>query len=285
MCGIGGEFRFDGQTADVAATARMTDRMADRGPNGSGLWASGRSPSATAGCRSSTCPCAGRSRWSTASSGSRPSSTAASTTTSSCARSSPPAGYRFFSTSDTEVILKAYAEWGGDCVRQFAGMFAFAVFERDSGRLVLARDRLGIKPLYLSSTPHRLRFASTLPALVAGGDVDTSVDNVALHHYLSFHSVVPPPRTIYAGVTKLPPATVRTVEPDRLDPGRDVLAALVHPRPAGAVRRRLACRRPRRAAGRGQAADGRRRAGRRAAVGRARLEPDRRPAGRRGAGA
>jgi asparagine synthase (glutamine-hydrolysing) len=124
------------------------------------------------------------------------------------------AGYHFFSTSDTEVVLKAYHRWGTHCVEHFAGMFAFAIVERSSGRLILARDRLGIKPLYLAESPGRLRFASTLPALVAGGDVDTSLDPVALHHYLSFHSVVPAPRTILTGVRKLPPATVRVVEAD-----------------------------------------------------------------------
>jgi asparagine synthase (glutamine-hydrolysing) len=124
------------------------------------------------------------------------------------------AGYRFFSTSDTEVVLKAYHHWGTRCVEHFAGMFAFAIAERKTGRLILARDRLGIKPLYLAQSPGRLRFASTLPALVAAGDVDTSLDPVALHHYLSFHSVVPPPRTILAGVRKLPAATVSVVEPD-----------------------------------------------------------------------
>jgi asparagine synthase (glutamine-hydrolysing) len=93
-------------------------------------------------------------------------------------------------------------------------MFAVAITERDTGRLVLARDRLGIKPLYLAETPGVVRFASTLPALVAGGGVDTTIDPVALAHYLSFHSIVPPPRTILRGVTKLPPATVRVYEPD-----------------------------------------------------------------------
>jgi asparagine synthase (glutamine-hydrolysing) len=83
-------------------------------------------------------------------------------------------GYRFFSDGDTEVILKAYHAWGPRCVERFFGMFAFAVWERDSGRRVLARDRLGIKPLYIAETADGFRFASTLPALLAGGDIDTS---------------------------------------------------------------------------------------------------------------
>ena len=71
------------------------------------------------------------------------------------------------------MIGKAYADWGLDCVDHFLGMFAFAIFEHATGRLILGRDRLGIKPLYLDQTPERLRFASTLPALLAGGGTDT----------------------------------------------------------------------------------------------------------------
>lgn len=123
-------------------------------------------------------------------------------------------GYRFFSDGDTEVILKAYAAWGSDCVEHFHGMFAFAIWERDSGRVVLGRDRLGIKPLYYTELGDGLRFASTLPALLASGGIDTSVDPVALHHYMTFHAVVPAPHTIINGVRKLPPATVRVIEPD-----------------------------------------------------------------------
>ena len=80
-------------------------------------------------------------------------------------------GYRFFSEGDTEVIVKSYHAWGTGCVDRFHGMFAFAIWERDSGRLVLARDRLGIKPLYLAETGNGVRFASSLPALLAGGVV------------------------------------------------------------------------------------------------------------------
>src|ERR1700716_2947100 len=123
-------------------------------------------------------------------------------------------GYRFFSGGDTEVILKAYHAWGPRCVERFFGMFAFALWERDSGRVVLARDRLGIKPLYLVDTPSGLRFSSTLPSLLQGGDVDTSIHPGALHHYMSWHAVVPPPLTILKGVRKLAPATILTIEPD-----------------------------------------------------------------------
>ncbi len=123
-------------------------------------------------------------------------------------------GFRFFSEGDTEVIVKAYAAWGIECVDHLQGMFAFAIWERDSGRMILARDRLGIKPLYYTELDGGLRFASTLPALLAAGDVDTDVDPVALHHYMSFHSVVPAPLTILKGVRKLAPATLRVIERD-----------------------------------------------------------------------
>src|SRR5215472_4146366 len=123
-------------------------------------------------------------------------------------------GYCFFSQGDTEVILKAYAEWGPRCVERFYGMFAFAIWERESGRVILARDRLGIKPLYYAEAPGRLRFASTLPALLAAGNVDTSIDPAALHHYMSWHAVVPAPRTILKGVSKIAPATICIIEPD-----------------------------------------------------------------------
>ena len=123
-------------------------------------------------------------------------------------------GHRFASSSDTDVILKAYAQWGTDCVQHFAGMFAFALYEHAAQRLVLARDRLGVKPLYLAPTGDALRFASTLPALLAGGGIDTELDPVALHHYLSWHAGVAAPHTILKGVRKLAPATVMVIERD-----------------------------------------------------------------------
>jgi asparagine synthase (glutamine-hydrolysing) len=123
-------------------------------------------------------------------------------------------GYHFFSSGDTEVVLKAFHAWGDSFVVRLFGMFAFAILERDTGRLILARDRLGIKPLYYADLPHKLRFASSLPALLKGGEVSHEIDPIGLHHYLTFHSVVPAPHTVVRGVRKLPPATLMMVEPD-----------------------------------------------------------------------
>jgi asparagine synthase (glutamine-hydrolysing) len=118
-------------------------------------------------------------------------------------------GYCFFSNGDTEVILKAYHAWGSDCVKRLQGMFAFAIHERETGNLILGRDRLGIKPLYVADTADGLAFASTLPALLECSGVDKDIDPVALNYFLSFHAVVPAPHTILKGISKLPPATVR----------------------------------------------------------------------------
>jgi asparagine synthase (glutamine-hydrolysing) len=214
MCGLAGEMRFDGQAADLSAVARMGACLVHRGPDGDGFWA--RGPIALSHRRLSIIDLSVA--------GSQPMVDAALGLTivfNGCIYNYKQlrdelasAGYTFFSHSDTEVIGKAYAEWGLDCVDHFLGMFAFAIVEQRSGRMVLARDRLGIKPLYLDQTPERMRFASTVQALLAGGGTDTSIDSTALAEYMTFHSVVPAPRTLLRGVKKLPPATVRVVEPD-----------------------------------------------------------------------
>lgn len=123
-------------------------------------------------------------------------------------------GYTFISNSDTEVLLKAYHAWGKDCVHRIHGMFAFAIWEQNTGKLILARDRLGIKPLYYSTDAnYGFKFASTLPALIEFGNVDTSIDKIALHYYLTFHAI-PEPFTILSGVKKLSPGYLMTVHPD-----------------------------------------------------------------------
>jgi asparagine synthase (glutamine-hydrolysing) len=214
MCGLSGEIRFDGRRPDLAAVRRMSDRLAARGPDGHGLWS--RGAVALAHQRLKIIDLSDQ--------GAQPMTDAEQEVTgvfNGCIYNYQDLreellglGHRFRSTSDTEVVLAAYRQWGTACVDRFHGMFAFAVVEHRTGRLVLGRDRLGIKPLYVARTPGRLRFASSLPALLAGGEVDTSLDPVAVHQYLSWHATVAAPRTVLAGVRKLPPATVRVVEAD-----------------------------------------------------------------------
>jgi asparagine synthase (glutamine-hydrolysing) len=110
------------------------------------------------------------------------------------------------SQSDTEVILRAYAAWGPDCVKHLRGMFAFAIWDRTQGRLFIARDRLGIKPVYYYSSPASgcFLFASEVRALLASGLVPRRLDPVALSQFLSYQSV-PAPRTLIEGVRSLPP--------------------------------------------------------------------------------
>ncbi|KGH47421.1 asparagine synthase [Modestobacter caceresii] len=214
MCGISGEVRFDGGVADMAAVSAMCDQLQRRGPDGSGGWQAGPVALGHRRLKIIDLTDAGAQPMVDAELGLTMVFNGIIYNYKELRAELQGVGYRFFSTSDTEVVLKAYHRWGAACVERFLGMFAFAVVERDSGRVVLARDRFGIKPLYLSRGPGRVRFASSLPALVRAGGVDTSIDPVALHHYMSFHAVVPAPRTILAGVGKLPPATVRTYEAD-----------------------------------------------------------------------
>lgn len=114
-------------------------------------------------------------------------------------------GYHFFSKGDSEVILKAWHAWGEGCVKRLHGMFAFAIWDERKKQLFLARDRLGIKPLYYAQNAQGFRFASNTQALLAAGGVDCSIDPVALHNLFTLHAVVPAPRTILKGVRKLAP--------------------------------------------------------------------------------
>ncbi len=214
MCGATGEVRLDGRTPDIGAVSAMAQVMVPRGPDAAGVWSQGR-------------VALGHRRLKIidlTEAGAQPmvdSELGLSIAWNGCIYNYEPLrdelmshGYRFFSHSDTEVLLKGYHHWGDKFVDHLKGMYAFAIVERDSGRVLLGRDRLGIKPLYISENSDRIRFASSLPALLAGGDIDTRIDQVALHHYMTFHSVVPPPRTILRGVGKLPPASLMVIEPD-----------------------------------------------------------------------
>ncbi|HXG93942.1 MAG TPA: asparagine synthase (glutamine-hydrolyzing) [Blastocatellia bacterium] len=114
-------------------------------------------------------------------------------------------GYRFRSDTDAEVIIYAYREWGRACLSRFNAMFAFAIWDSRDESLLLARDRLGIKPLYYAQTPAGLAFASEIKAILAVPDFERSVDLEAIDQFMTF-LWTPDPKTAFRNVYKLPPA-------------------------------------------------------------------------------
>lgn len=122
-------------------------------------------------------------------------------------------GHQFRTTSDTEVIVHAYEEFGDACVERLRGMFAFAIWDARQRRVLLARDRVGIKPLFVSLNGERLLFGSELKTLLAHGDVDRDVDPAAVDDFFNY-GVIPGSRAIFRGVEKLLPAHTLSIDLD-----------------------------------------------------------------------
>jgi asparagine synthase (glutamine-hydrolysing) len=214
MCGICGEIRFDDQEITPDAVYAMSREMIPRGPDGHGLVLQDRQ-------------CLGHRRLKIVDLSERSRQPLIDPELGySCVFNGMiynykelreelrSLGYSFFSSGDTEVLIKAYHKWGLKCLDKLMGMFAFALVERDSGKVVLGRDRLGIKPLYYARTEGGLIFASSLPAILATKLVGSGIDPMALNYYMSFHAVVPAPHTILKDIRKISPATLMTIEPD-----------------------------------------------------------------------
>ncbi len=206
MCGICGEFRFDGQAPDLARTHKMMTRLERRGPDHGGSYSDG--PVALGHRRLAIIDLSEHANQPLIDQ-----QLGLALVFNGTIYNFPALraelqnkGYHFFSTGDSEVILKAYAEWGEACVERLHGMFAFAVWDMRKQQLFLGRDRMGIKPLYYSFNDRRLIFASNAQALLATGDVDTTIDPVGLHHQLTLHAVIPAPHTILNGIKKARPA-------------------------------------------------------------------------------
>src|SRR2546425_8559024 len=124
-------------------------------------------------------------------------------------------GRAFRTRSDTEVILTSYEAFGDACVERLRGMFAFALWDRRRRRLLLARDRLGKKPLYYWHSDGLFLFASELKALLCHPAVARTLDWNALHHYLAF-GYTPSTRSIFAEIAKLPPGHTAVLADRRL---------------------------------------------------------------------
>ncbi len=211
MCGIVGAFKPGGSVAGPEIVARMRDRMAHRGPDGVGLW-----------CAPDRCCALGHRRLSIidlSADAAQPMLNDAGTVAvtfngeiynhAEIRKELEALGkYRWRTDhSDTEVLLHAFEEWGVRCVERFYGMFAVGVYDgRELGRPIvhLIRDRVGIKPLYLTKTASgEWLFASEIRALLAHPDVSAAMDPVAFWHYLTF-IVAPAPLTMFKGIFKIP---------------------------------------------------------------------------------
>ena len=201
MCGIAGVI---GPGTTPATVEAMTARLHHRGPDDRGLWHEGEA-------------CLGHTRLSIidlSPAGHQPMELDELVITYNGEiynyrelRARLPGPFR--SESDTEVLLHLYREYGEDCVRHLQGMFAFAIWDRRRRRLFGARDHLGVKPFHYAQGPQGFAFASELDALRAA--VPAAVDPTAIVDYLGY-GYVPTPKTIYAGLRKLPPAHAFVLE-------------------------------------------------------------------------
>lgn len=216
MCGICGELRFDGQKADVAAVKRMMARLERRGPDAGGQWLDG--PLGLGHRRLAIIDLSSKANQPMLDEqlGLALVFNGTIYNHEALREELQQLGYSFASSSDTEVILKAWHAWGRAALQRLQGMFAFALWDLNKRRLVLARDPLGIKPLYYSLDGKRLRFASNSQALLASGDLDTSLNPKALQCLFSLHGVVPAPDTVLSGIKKLPPAHVLVIQEGRV---------------------------------------------------------------------
>lgn len=218
MCGIHGILHLDGRPADPALLAPMGRVTRHRGPDDAGVHVDG--PCALGMCRLSIIDLAG---------GHQPLSNADRSLWVVCngeiynfreLRAELEArGHRFRTGSDCETIVHLYAEYGDELVQHLNGMFAFALWDAERRRLLLGRDRLGIKPLYLQVDGNRLAFASEAKALLALPGARAAIDPAALASYLDL-GYVPAPQSLFQGISKLPPATVLVAENGRVEQRR-----------------------------------------------------------------
>jgi asparagine synthase (glutamine-hydrolysing) len=218
MCGIYGILRMDGLAPEPAQLGAMGRAIIHRGPDDEGTHVDG--PCAIGMRRLSIIDLAG---------GHQPMSTTDGTVWLVCngeiynfrelRRELENAGHRFRSHSDSEVVLHAYVEYGDRFVERLNGMFAFALWDARRRRLLVGRDRLGIKPVYVAHDDKRVAFASEAKALLQLPGMDRSLDPSAVASYLQL-GYVPAPQCIFRGIRKLPPATLLIVEGGRVEQRR-----------------------------------------------------------------
>jgi asparagine synthase (glutamine-hydrolysing) len=221
MCGIAGIVSLEGTPPEHFMLARMCERLTHRGPDGEGFVVRGRG--ALGQRRLSIIDLPG---------GRQPMSNEDGTVWVTfngeiynfreLRQQLEQLGHRFATQSDTETIVHAYEQYGSDCVRRLRGMFAFGVWDEKRQTLLLARDRVGKKPLFYTTAGGCFLFASELQALLQHPAVSREPDHTAIDDYLAY-GYVPAPRTGFSGICKLLPAhTLRLQLGDGAPPARDL---------------------------------------------------------------
>ena len=210
MCGICGVFDFRGRPVDAGLLDRMSGVLRHRGPDGSGRFLQGEV--ALGHRRLSIIDLEG---------GAQPIGNEDGSLQIvfngeiynfiELRQELEAAGHAFRTRSDTEVIVHAYEQWGLDAVRRFNGIFAFALWDAKAKRLILARDHLGVKPLYYAQVGGRLLFASEIKALLQDDDCARKVDLSSLGSLFTLR-YVPSPDTLFEGIKKIPPAHLMVVD-------------------------------------------------------------------------
>jgi asparagine synthase (glutamine-hydrolysing) len=206
MCGIAG---IIGSQANIDTVKLMTDRLRHRGPDGAGVWAE---PGAALGHRRLSILDLTHAADEPMVWGEHVLTYNGEIYNYQALRAELPGPWR--STGDTEVLLHLLARDGRSCLGGLAGMFAFGCWDAGESRLLLVRDRLGIKPLYYRILPDGIAFASELKALLVLGT--PPIDASAVRDYL-FHGYVPAPKSIYRGICKLPAGHVLTWHDGRVE--------------------------------------------------------------------
>lgn len=211
MCGLVGVWRWDGRQTEPEILTRMTNLLYHRGPDEEGYYHDG---SLALGFR--------RLSIIDLKTGSQPLGNEDQTVWvvfngeiynfQELRRLLQQRGHVFKTTSDTEVLVHGYEEWGPELVHRLNGMFAFAVWDSPRQQLLLARDRLGIKPLFYAATPQALAFASEIKSLLLWPDLEPELDYPGISEYFSQH-FVPGAGTFYRRIRKLPPAEYLLARP------------------------------------------------------------------------
>ena len=212
MCGIVGVWQLDGRPVEPIAVERMRDALIHRGPNDAGIWVDG--PLALGHRRLSIIDLSEAGRMPMASPDGRVQAVFNGEVYNFRAlRAELEAeGHAFHSESDSEVVLRAYEQWGADCFDRFNGMFAVAIWDGRERRMVLARDAAGQKPLYYAYRPGRwLLFASTLAPLIRYAGNELEVDEAVVKDYVRF-GFPPDGRAMLKDVHSLPPGTFTILE-------------------------------------------------------------------------